>query len=447
MPNLLTRVFTVSELTAQIRQSLEAQFPAVWVEGEISNLRRPSSGHQYFTLKDSHSQIRVVLFRGSGQRLRFDLQDGLEILVYGRMTVYEPRGDYQLILESVEPKGIGALQLAFEQLKEKLMREGLFESDRKRPLPFLPRKIGIITSLHGAAIRDLLSILHRRCPIVQVLIHPVLVQGEGAANQIAKAIRTLSGMKDIDVIIVGRGGGSLEDLWCFNEEIVVRAIGSSRVPIISAVGHEIDVTLSDFVADYRAPTPSAAAEIVVPQLLDLMGQIDQLRTRLGRAMRTGLDQIRYQVTAVQQRIPDPVLWLYRYGQHLDDLETRLHMQVKDLYERFRLLIVTLQAKVFASTPLSHIRVNQELVPQLLKRMMLGVSASRKEKRHRIEILMTALHTLSPLAILSRGYSVVQTLKERKIVRSVSEVSVGDSVRARLADGQLICHVEETQSET
>ena len=389
----------------------------------------------------------MVLFRGSGQRLRFDLQDGLEVLVYGRLTVYEPRGDYQLILESVEPKGIGALQLAFEQLKEKLMREGLFESDRKRPLPFLPRKIGIITSLHGAAIRDLLSILHRRCPIVQVLIHPVLVQGEGAANQIAKAIRTLSGMKDVDVIIVGRGGGSLEDLWCFNEEIVVRAIGSSTVPIISAVGHEIDVTLSDFVADYRAPTPSAAAEIVVPQLSDLVGQIEQLRSRLGRAMRTGLDLIRHQVTAVQQSIPDPVLWLYRHGQHLDDLETRLHMQVKDLYERFRLMIVTLQAKVLTSTPLTHIRVNQERVPQLLKRMVLGVSTSRKEKRHRIEIFMTGLHTLSPLAILSRGYSVVQTLKGRKIVRSVNEVSVGDSVRARLADGQLICHVEETKSET
>ena len=370
----------------------------------------------------------------------------MEVLVYGRMTVYEPRGDYQLILESVEPKGIGALQLAFEQLKEKLMREGLFERDRKRPLPFLPRKIGIITSLHGAAIRDLLSILHRRCPIAQVLIHPVLVQGEGAANQIAKAIRTLSGMKDVDVIIVGRGGGSLEDLWCFNEEIVVRAIGNSTVPIISAVGHEIDVTLSDFVADYRAPTPSAAAEIVVPQLSDLVGQIEQLRSRLGRAMRAGLDQIRYQVAAVQQSIPDPVLWLFRYGQHLDDLETRLHRQVKNLYDRFRLMIVTLQAKVLTSTPLSHIRVNQERVPQLLKRMVLGVSTARKEKRHRIEILMTALHTLSPLAILSRGYSVVQTLKERKIVRSVHEVSVGDSVRARLADGQLICHVDETTSE-
>lgn len=446
MPSVLTPVFTVSELTAQIRRSLEDQFPTVWVEGEISNLRRPSSGHQYFTLKDSNSQIRVVLFRGSGQRLRFDLQDGLEVLVYGRLTVYEPRGDYQLILESVEPKGIGALQLAFEQLKDKLMREGLFEGDRKRPLPFLPRKIGIITSLHGAAIRDLLSILHRRCPIVQVLIHPVLVQGEGAANQIAKAIRTLSGMKDVDVIIVGRGGGSLEDLWCFNEEIVVRAIGNSTVPIISAVGHEIDVTLSDFVADYRAPTPSAAAEIVAPQLSDLVGQIEQLQSRLGRAMRTGLDQIRYQVTNVQQRLPDPVLWLYRYGQHLDDLETRLHTQLKDLYERFRLMIVTLQAKVLASTPRSHIRVNQELVPQLFKRLVLGVSTSRKEKRHRIEIIMTALHNLSPLAILSRGYSVVQTLKGRKIVRSINDVSVGDSVRARLADGQLICHVQETKSE-
>ena len=447
MPSALTRVFTVSELTSQIRQSLEVRFPTVWVEGEISNLRRPSSGHQYFTLKDSSSQIRVVLFRGPGQHLRFDLQDGLEVLVYGRLTVYEPRGDYQLILESVEPKGVGALQLAFEQLKEKLMGEGLFEMDRKRPLPFLPKKIGIITSRHGAAIRDLLSILQRRCPIVPVLIHPVLVQGEGAARQIAKAIGTLSGMKDVDVIIVGRGGGSLEDLWCFNEEIVVRAIAHSRVPIISAVGHEIDVTLSDFVADHRAPTPSAAAEIVVPQLIDLLDKIQQLRSRLGRAMQTGLEHTRYHVTTIQQRLPDPVVWLYRYAQHLDDLETRLHMKLKEVYEHFRLIVVTLQVKVQASTPRNHIRINQERVPQLLKRMVLGVSTSMTEKRHRIEILMRTLHTLSPLAILSRGYSVVQTLKEQKIVRSVDDVSVGDSVRARLTDGQLICQVQETKSES
>ena len=447
MPNVLTRVLTVSELTSHIRRSLEDQFPAVWVEGEISNLRRPSSGHQYLTLKDSGSQIRAVLFRGSSQHLRFDLQDGLEVIVYGRLTVYEPRGDYQIILESVEPKGIGALQLAFEQLKEKLTREGLFDTNRKRPLPFLPRRIGIITSLHGAAIKDLLSILHRRCPIVCTLLHPVLVQGEGAADQIADAIHTMNKVKGIDVIIVGRGGGSLEDLWCFNQEEVVRAIAGSSVPIISAVGHEVDVTLADFAADYRAATPSAAAEIVVPQLEDLVDQIKQQRSRLGRAMRNGLERFRYQVSSVQQSLPDPVLWLHRYGQHLDDLEARFHLGMKDLQERFRVLIVAMQARVHASTPRHRIREDQRVVPQLLKRMVRGVVSAMKVKEHRTEIMMTSLHNLSPLAILSRGYSVVETLKGQKIVKSANDVSIGDSVRAKLAEGQLICLVQETKAES
>lgn len=447
MPGVLTRILTVSELTTQIRRSLEDQFPAVWVEGEISNLRCPSSGHQYFTLKDQSSQIRAVLFRGSAQHLRFRLEDGLQVVVYGRLTIYEPRGDCQLVLESVEPKGIGALQLAFEQLKEKLAREGLFNVDRKRPLPFLPRRIGIVTSLHGAAIRDLLSILRRRCPVVRILIHPVLVQGDGAADQIAEAIRTLNGLKGIDVIIVGRGGGSLEDLWCFNEEVVVRAIADSRVPIISAVGHEVDVTLADFAADSRAPTPSAAAEMAVPELGDLIAQVEQLRGRLGRAIRSALDRSRYQVGHAKQGLPDPVLWFYRYSQYVDDLETRLHLTVKDLHKRFRLLIVAWQAKVYASTPRRQIREGQRMVPQLLNRMVRGAAASMKEKRHRTELMMTALHNLSPLAILSRGYSVVETLKERRIVRGVTDVSVGDSVRARLAEGHLICLVQETKAES
>ena len=446
MSSVLPHVLTVSELTNQIRSALEDQFPTVWVEGEISNLRRPSSGHQYFTLKDQHSQIRSVLFRGSAKHLRFDLQDGLEVIVAGRLTVYEPRGDYQLILESVEPKGIGALQLAFEQLREKLATEGVFDAERKRPLPFFPKNIGIITSLQGAAIRDMLTILERRCPIANVLIHPVLVQGEGAAEQIADAIRTLNRMK-LDVLIVGRGGGSLEDLWCFNEELVVRAIAGSAIPVISAVGHEIDVTLADFAADYRAPTPSAAAEIVVPQLDDLFPQVEQLSARLQRAMRMGLERFLYKVGGLKQALPDPASWLYRYSQHLDDVESRLHRSLHDLQKHSRLLLLALQAKVDASTPRHHIRENKRLIPQLFKRMISGVLASLKEKQHQSEMMMTSLHNLSPLGILSRGYSVVETLKERKIVKSHKDVSIGASVRTRLAEGQLICLVQETKAES
>ena len=445
MPSTLPPVLTVSELTTQIQSLLEDQFPTVWVEGEISNLRRPPSGHQYLTLKDQNSQIRSVIFRGSAQHVRFDLQDGLEVIVRGRLTVYGPRGDYQLILESVEPKGIGALQLAFEQLKEKLAAEGLFDAGRKQPLPYFPKSIGIITSPRGAAIRDMLTILERRCPVTHILIHPVLVQGEGAAGQIAEALRTLNKMK-LDVLIVGRGGGSLEDLWCFNEEVVVRAIAESSIPVISAIGHEIDVTLADFVADYRAPTPSAAAEIVVPQLQDVYVQIEQLNARLQRAMRAVLDRFLYQVGNLKQAIPDPVSWFYRYGQRIDDLDMRLYQALQDLQKSSRLMLLALQANVYASTPGHFVRENQRLIPHLLKRVVRGVVGSLKEKRLRSEMMMNALHTLSPLAILSRGYSIVETLTDRKIVKSHQDVSIGASVSTRLAEGHLICLVQETKAE-
>ena len=385
------------------------------------------------------------MFRGSAQQLRFDLQDGIEVIAAGRLTVYEPRGDYQLILEAVEPKGVGALQIAFEQLKEKLAKEGLFDEDRKQSLPFFPQKIGIVTSLHGAAIRDMLTILERRCPIAQILVQPVLVQGEGSAEQIADAIRTLNRM-DLDVLIIGRGGGSLEDLWSFNEEKVIRAIAESTIPVISAVGHEIDVTLADFAADYRAPTPSAAAEIVVPQLDDLYDQIEQLDLRLQRAMRTVLDRFLYQVGHLQQGIPDPGGWVRRYSQHVDDLDLRLHQALHHFQKHTRLLFLALQSKIFATTPGHLVREHQPLVHQLLKRMVAGGLGTLKEKQLRSKVVMTALQNLSPLGILSRGYSVVETLTEGKIVKSHHDAPIGSAVRTRLAEGHLICLVQDSKPE-
>ena len=446
MPSRFPLVWSVSELTRQLRSTLEAQFPTVWVEGEISNLRHPSSGHRYFTLKDKQCQIRAVLFRGAAQHLRFDLQDGLEVIVAGRLTVYEPRGDYQLILESVQPKGIGALQLAFEQLKERLASEGLFDADRKRPLPGFPKRIGIITSPHGAALQDMLTILQRRCPIAQILIYPVLVQGDGAAEQIAEAIRSLNHRK-LDVLIVGRGGGALEDLWCFNEEVVVRAISQSTLPVISAVGHEIDVTLADFAADYRAPTPSAAAEIVVPQLDEMVDQVEQFRARLQRAIRGSFERFLYRVKNLKHALPDPISWFYKYHQRLDEVDSRLQHACGDFQRQYRQLLLTLQSKVNASNPRYHIREHQRIIPQLLKRMLSGVAGSVKEKQHRSEMMMTSLHNLSPLAILGRGYSVVETLPELRIVKSHKDISIGDSVRTQLAEGQLICLVQETRAES
>jgi len=253
------RVFTVPELTGLVRASLEADFSEVWLEGEISNLRAPGSGHLYCTLKDDSSQMRAVIFRSTALRLRFGLEDGLHVVARGRVTVYEPRGEYQVVLEYVEPKGRGAQQVAFEQLKTRLAAEGLFDLDRKRPLPVFPRTVGIVTSLSGAAVRDMMTVLHRRCPVLRIIIAPVSVQGEDSAEQITSAIRSLNALGPVDVMIVGRGGGSSEDLWSFNDERVVRAIAASPIPVVSAVGHETDVTLADFVADLRAPTPSAAA--------------------------------------------------------------------------------------------------------------------------------------------------------------------------------------------
>ncbi|MBD0315704.1 MAG: exodeoxyribonuclease VII large subunit, partial [Nitrospiraceae bacterium] len=260
------RILTVSELTGLVRASVETGFSEVWLEGELSNVRVPASGHLYCTLKDDSCQIRAVIFRSTAVRLRFALEDGLHIVARGRVTVYAPRGEYQILLEYVEPKGLGALQLAFEQLKHRLADEGLFNVGRKRPLPFCPRTVGIVTSATGAAVRDIITVLHRRCPLLRIILAPVPVQGEGAARHIADAISTLSASAAVDVIIVGRGGGSMEDLWSFNEEVVVRAIVGSRVPVVSAVGHETDVTLADFAAYIRAPTPSGAAEAVVPVL-------------------------------------------------------------------------------------------------------------------------------------------------------------------------------------
>jgi len=298
------KILTVSELTLNIKGHLEEGFRELWVEGEISNFRSPASGHYYFTLKDDKSQIRAVVFRFMGRSLKFEPKDGLSVICRGRITVYEPRGEYQLILDYMEPKGIGALQLAFEQLKEKLAKEGLFDPAHKKLLPLLPQKIGIVTSPTGAAIRDLLTVIGRRFSNVEILINPVKVQGEGAHQEIAKSIYELNGIPGIDVIIITRGGGSLEDLWSFNEEIVARAIYRSSIPVISAVGHEIDFTIADFVADLRAPTPSAAGELVVRDKAELINLLETLFNRMKNIILHLLETERHRFLFLKRRLPD-----------------------------------------------------------------------------------------------------------------------------------------------
>lgn len=442
-PQAPERLWTVTALNQRIRQSLEQQFGALWVEGEVSTLRVPASGHAYFVLKDAASQIRVVLFRSAAQKLRFALRDGLHIIVRGSLTAYEPRGEYQIVAQTVEPKGIGALQLAFEQLKERLGAEGLFESARKRPLPFLPRAVGVVTSLTGAAIRDILTVLGRRCPYSQVVIAPTVVQGEGAGASIASAIRLLGESGLVDVLIVGRGGGSMEDLWAFNEEVVVRAIADCPVPVVSAVGHEIDVTLADFVADVRAPTPSAAAETVVPVLDDLIERVWELDVRLTRAVEVMVDGWRQALALYGSRLQQQRFPIQRQAQRLDDLSSRLLTATARRLVRWRHGIELRTTELTLHSPAKAVREAVSRVQQgearLRERLAMAVAARRQQ----LAGVMGALDALSPLATLARGYSIVRTVPGGRVVRDAATVEAGQQVAARLATGTLVCRVERS----
>lgn len=438
----LPLLLSVSDVTRLIRESLEEQFQDVWIEGEISNLRAPSSGHLYFTLKDSQSQLRGVLFRSGALRLRFALQEGLSVIARGRISVYEPRGEYQLIVDSLDPKGVGAFQLAFEQLKERLSQEGLFDEARKRRLPSFPSTVGVVTSLTGAAIRDIVAVLRRRCPTVNILIAPVPVQGDGAGASIAEAIDVLSEMPQVEVLIVGRGGGASEDLWAFNEEAVVRAIARSRVPVVSAVGHEIDVTLSDFAADHRAPTPSAAAEAVVPVLAEIMERLDELARRLRRLVDTMLQMQRHRFERSLSVLGETRFRIQAQAQRLDELQdgltraltAQLTVLQRELVERRHLLL--------AQGPRNRIERFLVVIPQLCKRLEQEARRGLMSRRQSVAMQMAALDALSPLAILQRGFSIVHTISNRRVLRRASEVTVGEAVEVTLAEGQLVCQVEK-----
>ena len=432
---------TVTELTSRIRTTLERTFLNMWVQGEVSNLCRPTSGHVYFTLKDDKSQIRAVLFRRTAVLLKFALDNGLQVVVHGKVTVYEPRGDYQVLVDSLEPQGVGALQLAYEQLKEKLEKEGLFASSRKQSLPFLPRSIGVITSQTGAAIRDILTVLHRRCPIISVLIYPVAVQGDEAAAQIADAIRLCDHQEKVDVMIVGRGGGSWEDLWCFNEELVVRAIAGCHIPIVSAVGHETDVTLADFAADYRAPTPSAAAEAVSPLLDQVRRTIQDCRERVFQSIHNQLVKVWHQCQSVYRALPDPQHFFQMRVQRIDDLDHRLLQAIKSFQRERRPTVMVLSAALMQQSSHQAIKRASMLVLQYTMQLKRAMPVIVSSKRHQFRIIVMSLQTLNPLVILSRGYSVLERQPSGEIVRSQTQVRKGERIRALLADGSLSCLIE------
>ena len=411
------KVFTVGELTRQIRGTLETRFGSVWVQGEISNYKLHPSGHQYFTLKDRRAQIACVIWRETIAPPRQSLVDGAQVQVYGTVTVYETRGQYQLSVQILQPRGVGLLQAKFEALKRKLEAEGLFAPERKRPLPKFPRRIGIVTSPSGAAIRDMLNVLRRRAPWLQILINPVRVQGTGAAQEIAVAIRELAMPNEtfapVDLIVVTRGGGSIEDLWEFNEEIVARAIFHSAVPVVSAVGHEIDFTICDFVADLRAPTPSAAAELIVPDIIDLQRRIDGCRRALAR-------QLLNRVRDAQQRLD-----------HAREALQRCLAHKLDSYKRSLLHITR---ALHARSPARELMVRRNRFVDLHRRLVTCPPRLLENAMHRFQRIEGILRVLGPDATLRRGYSI--TMNDRgKIIRTIAAVRPKMKIRTRISDGE------------
>jgi exodeoxyribonuclease VII large subunit len=439
-------IYSVSRLTLEVKSLIENHFAYLWVEGEISNLRIPSSGHLYFTLKDESSQIRGVMFRLQSRQLKFAPEDGLQVIVYGRVTVYEPRGEYQIVVEHMEPKGLGSLQLAFAQLKEKLAREGLFDPAHKKPLPFLPQKIGIVTSPTGAAIQDILQIINRRFANVHILLYPVRVQGTGAAQEIARAIDGLNQIPDLDVIIIGRGGGSLEDLWAFNEEAVARAIFKSRIPVISAVGHEIDFTIADFVADLRAPTPSAAAELVVRNKIELSQSLQSLKSRLGLAASETVEDLTERLSSLTHRLADPRKTLIDQRLHLDDLCSRLLNGIEQSNSRRGERLRSKWQHLLILHPERRFAEHAQRLTQLWRQLSTSLQTTLHRNRQRAEGCMGKLHSLSPLAVLGRGYSIARLLPTREIIRRASRLKVNDPVSIKVHEGEFITRVEEIREE-
>lgn len=442
------RIFTVGELTEQIKDSLESEFFALHVQGEISNYKRHHSGHWYFTLKDSDAQLRGVFFRQWNRLMRFEPENGLEVRVRGRLTVYEPRGEYQIAVETMEPVGVGALQLAFEQQVKKLAAEGLFDEARKRPLPMLPRRIGIVTSPVGAAIRDMLQVLERRNRGVDVVITPVRVQGTGAAREIADAIRLLNqhskkAAEKIDVIIIGRGGGSMEDLWAFNEEQVARAIYESEIPIVSAVGHETDFTIADFVADHRAPTPSAAAEIVVREAAELSVRVEELMSGLRRGIAYYLLRQRAELRdLIESRgFAQTANSILSLASRCRELEAKATSALKENLRHSTVRLHDAQRRLLTADFRAPLAVKSARVENLKQRLHRSMQRILEGRHHQLAVTASKLDVLSPLSVLGRGYVLVKD-EAGHLVSRASGVGQGQLIRLRFEDGEVGCQVTE-----
>jgi exodeoxyribonuclease VII large subunit len=441
------KILSVADLTRRIKKSIEDTIRTVWVTGEISNYRGPGpSGHLYFTLKDAESQIPCAMWKGMANRLRFEPENGMEVIAFGKVDVYVPYGKYQLIVEDMEPRGVGSLQLKFEQLKEKLQKEGLFDAARKRPLPFLPRTVAIVTSPTGAAVADMVRTLRSRFPRVRVLIYPVRVQGEGSADEIAAAIGHLNlSVPEVDVMIVGRGGGSIEDLWAFNEEVVARAIHASRIPVISAVGHETDTTIADFVADIRALTPTDGAVKAVPRLDELELSLEGLDSALRRALRSQADLARTRLDGLRdgrtlgrvEELPNQL------KQRLDDAGSRLDVGVLQASQHLKGQLDVWEASLRGALP-ALVEPRRQRVAHLTDQLRADARRSLDLARARLGQAAASLEALSPVAILGRGYSITRLESTQEILKDAAQAKPGNRIVTRLGKGRIISKVEGTE---
>lgn len=432
-------VYSVSDINSMIREILEGEFTTIWVRGEVSNFIKHTSGHFYFSLKDNAAQISAVMFKGLNSKLKFKPENGLEVLIRGKITVYEPRGNYQVFCEHMEPVGAGALQKAFEQLKSKLLAEGLFDVKRKRALPKYPKHIGLVTSPTGAAIRDILNVLRRRYKSARITLAPALVQGDLAPESIVSALQMINKLQDVDVLIVGRGGGSAEDLWAFNDERVARALAASRIPTISAVGHEIDFTIADFVADLRAPTPSAAAELVVKSADEVIDRIQNFKARLWRAWQTKAQHLAERLFSYNKRLVDPQRKLQDLQIRGDELITRLEAAALRYIEDRRRHIQFAVQKM--GTPLEMLRRLSQRIYILIVKIKGCVQKTYDVKKMKLQTAAAQIDAMSPLRVVARGYSIVET-ESGTILKSARMVTVGERLKIKLAEGGLRVEVKE-----
>jgi exodeoxyribonuclease VII large subunit len=440
------QILSVSQLNRNVRHLIETQLPLLWVEGEISNFARPASGHWYLTLKDDQAQVRCAMFRNANQRVAFQPANGTQVLVRCRAGLYEGRGEYQLIVEHMEEAGFGALQRKFEQLKQQLSDEGLFDNQHKLPMPDTVGRIGVITSSTGAAVKDILSVLKRRFPAIKVSIFPTAVQGEAAAGQIVDAIASANQHGQCDALIVGRGGGSLEDLWPFNEEAVARAIFASEIPVVSAVGHEVDFTITDFVADLRAPTPSAAAELLSPDGEEMLNQFEGFEILMAEGVTRKIRQLEQRTDYLQKRLQHPGRKLQEQAQHLDHLDIRLRRAMAGKMQQQTTQVQTVQNRLVRQSPKQAITQRKQAVANSVKQMMRAVSQQLELRQSKTAQAMHLLDTVSPLRTLGRGYSIIRD-SGNKVVKTVAQVSAGDTLRGQLADGEVVFSVTETSTKT